>query len=175
MLMTDQLPFVAALAAARAVAPPGIAIRPWRDERDYAAMIEVFHHARIVDGTGWELSVDGLVSDLRALGARAQDSIMIAEVDGRMVGWIRVWDFGRSPDEGRQLMHSGQVEPAWRRRGIGRALLKGAQVELERIWAGGDDPAGTTAGIHVWLFARNTSAIALLEACSAGSLSKGCR
>jgi GNAT superfamily N-acetyltransferase len=162
--VTDQLPLVAALAAARAVAPPGVEIRPWRDERDYAAMIEVFHHARVVDGTGWELSVDGLVSDLRALGTRAEDSILIADVDGGMVGWIRIWDFGRSPDEGRQLMHSGQVEPAWRRRGIGRALVKGAQVELERIWAAGHDPAGTTAGIHVWLFARNTTAIALLEA-----------
>src|SRR6266446_3796945 len=61
-------------------------------------------------------------------------------------------------------MHSGQVEPAWRRRGIGRVLLKAAQVELERMWAAGHDPAGTTAGMHVWLFARNSSAIRLLEA-----------
>jgi mycothiol synthase len=164
VLMTDQLPLVAALAAARAVAPPGVEIRPWRDERDYVAMIDVFHRARVVDGTGWELSVDGLVSDLRALETRAEDSIVVADVDGRMVGWIRIWDFGRSPDEGRQLMHSGQVEPAWRQRGIVRAHMKGAQVELERIWATGNDPTGTTAGIHVWLFARNTSAIALLEA-----------
>ena len=164
MLTTDQPPLVAALAAARAVAPPGVVLRSWRDERDYDAMIEVFHRARVVDGTGWELSTDGLVSDLRALATRPQDSILVAEVDGRMVGWIRVWDFGCSPDEGRQLMHSGQVEPAWRRRGIGRALVNGAQIELQRIRTVRADPAGTTAGMHAWLFARNASAIGLLEA-----------
>jgi len=164
VLMTDQPPLVAALAAARAVAPPSVTIRRWRDERDYAAMIAVFHRARDVDGTGWELSVEGLVSDLRALEARAEDTIVVAEIDGQMVGWTRVWDFGRSPDEGRQLMHSGYVDPGWRRRGIGRALLTAAQVELGRTWAAGDDPPGTTAGMHVWLFAGNSSAIALLEA-----------
>jgi mycothiol synthase len=163
VLTTDQLPLSAALGAARAAAPAGVAIRPWRDERDYDAMMEVFHRARIVDGTGWELSVDGIISDLRALGTRAEDSIIIAEVDGRMAGWIRVWDFGRSPDEGRLLMHSGQVDPSWRRRGIGRALLTGAQVELARIRAAHGDPPGTTAGLHAWLFARNASAIGLLQ------------
>lgn len=164
MLTTDQLPFVAGLAAARAAAPPGVRIRPWRDERDYDAMIEVFHRARVVDGTGWELSVAGLVSDLRALGTRPGDSIIVAEVDGRTVGWIRVWDYGRSSDEGRLLMHSGQVDPAWRRRGIGRTLLMGAQIELHRIRAASVDPIGTTVGLHAWLFARNASAMALLEA-----------
>lgn len=163
MLTTDQLPLSAALSAARAIAPRGVTIRPWRDERDYEAMIEVFHRARIVDGTGWELSADGLAADLRALGTRAEDSIVIADVDGRMVGWIRAWDFGRSPDEGRLLMHSGQVDPSWRRQGIGRALLTGAQVELVRIRAVHDDPPGTSAGLHAWLFARNASAIGLLE------------
>ena len=162
--MTDQLPLVAALATSRASAPPGVEIRAWRDPGDYAAMIDVFHRARVVDGTGWQLSVDGLVSDLRALGIRPQDSIMIAEVDGTVVGWIRVWDWGRSPDEGRLLMHSGQIDPAARQGGIGRALLAGAQVELERIRATHADPAGTTAGLHAWLFASNASAIGLLEA-----------
>ncbi|MEA2547843.1 MAG: mycothiol synthase [Chloroflexota bacterium] len=163
MLTTDQPPLVAALAAARAIAPPGVELRSWRDERDYDAMVDIFHRARVVDGTGWELSTDGLIADLRALSTRPQDSILVAEVAGRMVGWIRVWDFGCSPDEGRQLMHSGQVEPAWRRHGIGRALLAGAQVELERVRRLRPDPAGTTAGLHVWLFARNATAAALLE------------
>jgi mycothiol synthase len=164
VLMTDQLPFAAALAAARAAAPAGVEIRAWRDAHDYDAMVEVFHRARTIDATGWELSVEGLASDLRALELRPQDSILIATVNERTVGWIRVWDFGLSPDEGRLLMHSGQIDPAWRRRGIGRSLLAGAQAELLRMRAARDDPPGTTAGMHAWLFARNASAIDLLEA-----------
>jgi GNAT superfamily N-acetyltransferase len=165
VLSIDQPPLVAALATARADAPPDIEIRPWRDERDYAAMIDVFHRARIADGTGWELSADSLAADLRMLAIEAKDTIMIATAEGRLVGWVRVWDFGRSPDEGRLLMHSGQVDPVWRGRGIGRALLHGAQVELARIRARDDrDPAGTTAGMHAWLFASNKTAIRMLEA-----------
>jgi mycothiol synthase len=165
VLTIDQPPLVAALAAARAGVPPGIEIRAWRDERDYAAMIDVFHRARIVDGTGWELSAESLAGDLRMLGTRAADTIVIAAAEERVVGWVRVWDFGRSPDEGRLLMHSGQVEPEWRGRGIGRALLRGAQVELGRIRAWDErDPAGTTVGMHAWLFASNESTIGMLEA-----------
>jgi mycothiol synthase len=165
VLSIDQPPLVAAMAAARASAPPGVEIRAWRDERDYAAMIDVFHRARVVDGTGWELSADSLAADLRMLGVEPKDTILIATAEDRLVGYVRVWDFGRALDEGRLLMHSGQVEPAWRGRGIGRALLRGAQAELVRIRArDGRDPVGTTAGMHAWLFASNQSAIRLLEA-----------
>ena len=164
MLKTHEPPLVAALAVARAAAPPGVEIRAWRDDRDFAAMIDVFHRARIVDGTGWELSEAALKSDLRGLGIRPEDSILLAVADDRIVGFIRAYDFGCSPDEGRTLMHSGQVDPAFRGRGLGRALLRGAQVELERVRTSHPDAPGTSAGMHSWLFARNASAIAMLEA-----------
>jgi mycothiol synthase len=163
VLSTHEPPLVAALAAAHAIVPAGIVIRPWRDERDYAAMIDVFHRARLIDGTGWELSEASLASDLRGLGIRPEESILLAIEDGRTVGWVRAYDFGCAPDEGRILMHSGQVDPAVRGRGLGRALLRAAQVELRRIRAIRPDAPGTTAGMHSWLFARNASAIALLE------------
>lgn len=159
----DQPPLAAGLAAARERAPSEIRIRPWRDPTDFTAMVEVFHAARIVDGTGWAISVDGLKADLRGLGVRAEDSILLAEVDGQVVGWVRAYDFGSSPDEGRLLMHSGHVRPAWRGRGIGSALLRGAQVELDRIRQAVRDPVDTSAGFQSWLFASNASSIRLLE------------
>jgi GNAT superfamily N-acetyltransferase len=126
-------------------------------------MIDVFHAARVIDGTGWELTVESLQADLRGLGLRPETSILIAEAGGAVVGWSRAYDFGCSPREGRLLMHSGQVHPRWRGRGIGRALLRGVQVELERLRAATPDPAGTPAGLHAWVFARNTATVALLE------------
>jgi ribosomal protein S18 acetylase RimI-like enzyme len=163
VLATDQPPIAAALAAARSMAPPGVAIRAWRDEDDYRAMVDVFHRARVVDGTNWDLSVEAIAADVRAFGSRPEESILIATVDGAAIGWTRYWDFGRSPDEGRLLMHSGHVDPADRGRGVGCALQAGAQAGLAIVRAATPDPAGTTAGIHCWLFSGNASAIALLE------------
>lgn len=165
VLVTDRPPLTTALAEARAIAPPGIRIRPWRDDADYAAIVDVFHAARTIDGTGWELTASSLAADIRSVGTRPEDSILIAEAEGgRLAGWSRAYDFGASPDEGRLLMHSGHVDPVYRRRGIGRALLRGVQVELERIRAERPDANGTTGGFHSWVFARNESTIALLEA-----------
>jgi mycothiol synthase len=164
VLTTDQPPLAAALSVAQALAPAGVEIRRWAGDADYDAMVDVFHAARRLDGTGWELSAAALASDLRGLGIRPEESILIATIDDRVIGWIRAYDFGRAPDEGRVLMHSGQIDPTCRRRGIGRALLRGAQVELDRVRAARPDPAGTTAGYHCWLFASNRASIGLVEA-----------
>lgn len=164
MLATDQPPIAAALATARSIAPLGVTIRAWQSDDDYRAMVEVFQRARVVDGTTWDVSVEGLVADVRAFGSRPNESILIATVAGAVIGWARFWDFGCSPDEGRLLMHSGQIDPTHRGRGVGRALIVGAQAALEIVRNAAADPAGTTAGVHSWLFAGNASAIALLEA-----------
>ncbi|MDQ3127128.1 MAG: hypothetical protein M3Q66_01545 [Chloroflexota bacterium] len=68
MLGTRQPPLAAALAAARSVVPAGVEIRAWRELADFAAMVRVFQAARVVDGTGWEVTVASLESDLRGLG-----------------------------------------------------------------------------------------------------------
>lgn len=163
MLTTDQPPPAPALAAARAIAPPGIEIRPWRERADYDAMVEVFHAARAVDGSSWELTADSLDADVRGFGFVPEASILLAEQGSRVVGWSRAWDFGLAPDDGRLLTHAGHVEPAARRRGIGRALLAGAQASLLSVRAARSDPPGTTAGLHSWISATNASALAMLE------------
>jgi GNAT superfamily N-acetyltransferase len=159
----DQPPLVAALAVARSRAPAGITIRAWRERADYDAMIDVFTAARRVDGTSWDLTADAIDADVRGFGFRPEQTILLAEAAGQLVGWARGFDFGLAPDDGRMLTHSGHVLPAWRRQGIGRALLAGAQTEMRRIRAERADPPGTTAGFHAWIFASNRSTIDLLE------------
>ena len=163
-LTTEEAPLVAALADARAHAPGGITFRAWRDRTDYDRMVDVFHAARTVDGAGWELTPPQLEADIRSLGHRPEDTIVLAEGDGRVVGFVRVFDFGRAPDEGRLLTHSGHVDPAFRGRGVGTALLAGAHRELLRMRAVRPDPAGTAAGIHAWVFDSNVSTARLVEA-----------
>jgi GNAT superfamily N-acetyltransferase len=153
-----------ALEIARAMAPARVTIRRWEGPADYDAMVALFRKARPVDGTTWEMTVATLAADVTGIGLRPEDCVLIAEADGMPVGWSRMFDYGLAGDDGRLLIHSGQVDPAWRRRGIGRALLAGAQAELLRIRAARPDPKGTRAGLQSWVFAANRSTIALLEA-----------
>jgi mycothiol synthase len=159
LLQVDQAPLVAALDAARLVAPAGVRFRRWASPDDYEPMLAVFRAAREADGSGWEITADSLDSDLRGLGIAPEDATILAEAGGSVVGWIRAFEFGLSPDDGRLLMHSGHVHPDARRRGIGGALLSAAHVELERVRLTHHDPPGTTAGFHAWVFARNASAV----------------
>jgi len=160
---TEETPLLAALADARSLAPPGVTFRGWRNRTDFDRMVDVFHAARAVDRAGWELTPELLEADIRGLGHRPEDTVVLAEAGDRVVGFVRVFDFGRAPDEGRQLMHSGHVDPAWRGRGIGTALLAAAHRELLRIRTVHPDPAGTTAGFHCWVFDRNVSTHRFVE------------
>ncbi|MEO5939711.1 MAG: GNAT family N-acetyltransferase [Candidatus Limnocylindrales bacterium] len=164
MLTTHELPRGGALSAARALAPPGVAIRRWRGAPDYDAMVDVFRAARLVDATTWEMTVASLDSDVRGFGFLPERTILLAEAGRQVVGWTRAFDFGLAPDDGRMLTHTGHVLPSWRRRGIGHALLAGVQVELLRIRAACADPLGSTAGMHAWISSGNASSIALIEA-----------
>jgi ribosomal protein S18 acetylase RimI-like enzyme len=160
---TPRGALAAALEVAQGLAPVGVAIRRWRDESDYDAMVRVFRTARPVDGTDWEITTATLAADVNGIGLKADDCILVAEMDGEVVGWTRMFDYGLSRDDGRLLTHSGYVDPTYRRRGIGRALLAGAQAELRRIVAAQPSPAGTIASLQSWVYATNVSAIALLD------------
>jgi mycothiol synthase len=57
----------------------------------------------------------------------------VAEVDGRVVGFSRV-DHWQEADGTRLYLLSGCVDPAWRRRGIGRALLAHQEEQAAAHW-----------------------------------------
>jgi mycothiol synthase len=163
-LTTPQRALASALEIAGGLAPAGITIRRWQSDADYDAMVAIFRRARPVDGTDWEMTTATLAADISGIGLRPEDCILIAETNGQAIGWVRMFDYGLSRSDGRLLIHSGQVDPSWRRRRIGRALLAGAQAELLRLLAAKPDPAGTAAGLQTWVYATNTSTIGLLEA-----------
>lgn len=162
-MRTPSIPLASALEVAAAAAPDGVTIRRWQGPADYDAMVTVFRAARSVDGTDWDLSAASLAADIQGLGSQPQDCVLIAEASQQVVGWARMIDFGAASDGGRLLVHSGHVDPAWRRRGIGGALLLGAQTELNRLVAGKPSPDGTTARYETFVHAANQSTISMLD------------
>jgi mycothiol synthase len=163
MLTTNGRPLAAGLAVARASAPGGVSIRGWESPTDFERMAAVFRRARLVDGTSWEVTAASIEADVRGLGFEPEETILLAEADGGVVGFGRLTDFGTSRDDGRMLNHTGHVDPTYRGQGIGGALVAGLQAELLRIRERRPDRPGTRAGFQSTLFAANGTTVALLE------------
>ena len=66
-------------------------------------------------------------------------------------------------DDQREFTTSGWVHPDWRRRGLGRAMLRFAEAQL-RDRAAAEAAAGETRAAHLgsWSFDQAVGAVALL-------------
>jgi mycothiol synthase len=118
------------------VLPDGLLARPLAAD-DVGAVAALLEAAEAVDDTGEHWSAEDLeefwVNDLVDLGA---DGVVACTADGSVVAWATAI----APPTFRgnyRVDLEGRVHPAWRGRGIGRALLawqleRGAQVHAER-------------------------------------------
>ena len=116
-------------AAASAAELPGLVLRPYAGEADLPEMVRIQNAEWEADGIGYRETVAEQVAFNAHPSAQfdpARDSV-VAEVDGRVVGHARC-DWVDTSDGLREYRSRGAVDPAWRRRGIGSALL----AECER-------------------------------------------
>jgi mycothiol synthase len=103
----------------------GLVLRPYSGREDVPAIVEIIN-------AEWEhdrLPSRVTVAEKTAEYAHASDKfdarrdLTIAEFDGRAIGYgVRGW-YDAADSDLRQYRVDGSVHPAWRRRGIGRALL----------------------------------------------------
>ena len=149
------------LVAARRLAPSGVTFRGLRDDRDFAIAVDLFDRSRDVDQAPYVKTAPAMAADFLAMGDKS--GMLLAEVDGQAVGYLRLYDFGESSDAGRLLAHGGHVDPAWRGRGIGRALLAGGQAHLLALEAQDPSPPEVAIGFETGVFITATSAVALVE------------
>ncbi|HEX2221548.1 MAG TPA: GNAT family N-acetyltransferase, partial [Candidatus Limnocylindria bacterium] len=110
-------------AATRAI--PGLRIRPYAGEQDLPDLVRIENAENEADGIRSRVTLD----EQRAYFASPSDSfdpardVVIAEIDGRAVGYgTGEWVDARD-SEVREYRLFGGVDPAWRRRGIGTALF----------------------------------------------------
>jgi ribosomal protein S18 acetylase RimI-like enzyme len=103
---------------------PGLRLRLYRGEPDLADIVRIENLEAEADALPERDSLE----DMRAVFAQASESfdpprdVTLAEVDGQVVG-IGFRSVVDTTDGIREYRAHGAVDPAWRRRGIGRALL----------------------------------------------------
>ena len=126
----------------------GLVLRPYAGREDVPAIVEVIN-------AEWEhdrLPSRVTVAEKTAEYAHASDmfdarrDLTIAEFDGRAVGYgVRGW-FDVTDSELRQYRVDGSVHPAWRRRGIGRTLLRENMRLAEQLASGHQTQRGRAFG-----------------------------
>ncbi|SOE01547.1 GNAT family N-acetyltransferase [Blastococcus haudaquaticus] len=118
------------------VLPGGLAVRPLSPD-DVTAAAALLEAAEAVDDTGEHWSPDDLtewwVNDLFDL---TLDSVAVTTTGGDLVAWATVLALPTFRDAFRITLEA-RVHPAWRNRGIGRALLawqleRGRELHAER-------------------------------------------
>lgn len=143
-----------------APATPGLRFRAFDPDRDYPGFVDLVREAHLHDEIDFIPTVEGLRVDFENTAEfDPRRDVLLAEIDGEIVaaGQVDV----RTRD-GMAIHHTeGWVRPAWRRRGLGRAVLHWVErraVEVARV----DGRTGGRA-ISAWPDDTQVDAIALYE------------
>lgn len=107
-----------------APAIPGLRFRHWAGESDLPGMFATSSTARAADGELEQITLDAMTVRYRHLvNCDLDRDLLIAELDGRIVGYARV-EWADSNDGQRWYEGTCLLQPDARRRGIGTAMLR---------------------------------------------------
>ena len=131
-------------------APAGLALRGFSGEEDLPEIVRVLNAESDADGIVEHESLDAMrawVANPSEQFDAARD-VVLAELDGRVVGvagqdWIDTRD-----GERREFRLWGSVDPAYRRRGIGSALL--ADNERRALGSGAAQSSSRPVSLGAW-------------------------
>ncbi|MDQ2940767.1 MAG: GNAT family N-acetyltransferase [Chloroflexota bacterium] len=149
-------------AASGAAGPPGLVLRPYAGEADIPEMVRIQNAEWEADGIGYRETIGEQEAFFRHASeqfAPARD-LTIAELEGRMVGHARR-DWIDTSDGLREYRSRGAVDPAFRRRGIGGALL--ADGERRHRVLAATHAVERPRGLGIWAPVRNVGASTLAE------------
>jgi mycothiol synthase len=115
-------------------APPiaGLQFRTFHPDRDYEGLVALIREAHLADGVDWIPTVENLRTEHEHGGEfDPRRDLLLALVDDRIVGAsetnVRTRELGPSHHV------EGWVSPAFRRRGLGRALLHWAEARAREV------------------------------------------
>jgi GNAT superfamily N-acetyltransferase len=120
---------------------PGLSFRGFGGEADFAHMAELINVCNRADKLDERTTAEEVRNNYTHLTNCDLDSdFLVAEIDGQMVGYSRVW-WVEETDTGRIVaFHIGVLHPDWRRKGFGSAMLAWNQQRLREKVAELDKP-----------------------------------
>jgi mycothiol synthase len=140
---------------------PGLRLRTFGGPGDYPGMAEASRAANLHDEEDFVPDATMIRIDLEnTTDLDPARDVFIAEIDGQVVGWSNV--FRQVRDGLAVYQTTGVVHPDWRRRGIGRSLLRTDEARIREIAEQRDDREGRAFGS--WSGDRQHGANALLAA-----------
>ncbi|HXI81269.1 MAG TPA: GNAT family N-acetyltransferase [Verrucomicrobiae bacterium] len=111
---------------------PGLRFRMFDPARDYEDLVGLIREAHLVDGIDWIPTVENLRTEHEHGGEfDPRRDLLLALVDGTIVGASET--NVRTRDLGPNHHVEGWVRPAFRRRGLGRALLHWAEARAREV------------------------------------------
>lgn len=141
---------------------PGLRLRAFRGDADFAAMAAVANASFAADDMAIVRREDELRRDYATFTRcdPARDVVM-AEVHGELVGYARSAGWWTLEDGAHVQGQIALLHPAWRRRGIGSAML--AWLEARQREIAGEQPGASAYLHHSFVTQGETARAALLE------------
>jgi mycothiol synthase len=140
---------------------PGLRFRLCAGSADYPGMVEVINAAYRGDGVDEVVTLDQHAAEYdHPVDCDPLRDVLIAEVNGRMVAYSRTGSVERLAGE-LTYGHRGHVTPAYRRRGLGRAMLRWNEEHLRALAPG--QPADRPLIFDSWAMQEEVGAHALLR------------
>jgi len=141
---------------------PGLSFRHFRGEDDYSSMASVLTISQRADHYDRSVTAEDLAKAYANSLTNCDPftDMIVAEVAGQMVGYVRGWWEQESPCI-HLYKHNGVLLPAWRRKGLGRAMLNWVENRLKDIAE--VHPRGSKKNFQVSLSQFQDGTAALLE------------
>jgi mycothiol synthase len=118
----------------------GLRFRHFAGDADFPGMAAVLAASERADQNERQVTPESLAAAYRHLtNCDPRQDMIFAEVDGELVGYARGW-WRDETSTGRLYGMSGYLMPAWRRKGLGSAMLRWLEDRLRQVAA--THPAG---------------------------------
>jgi mycothiol synthase len=147
---------------------PELILRGFRGAEDFPKMLACIDGSKAADGAERSDKLEDMVNNYAHLHhCNTETDMCLAEVDGQVVGYSRVW---WEIDEYAQQwtgFHFGFLLPEWRRKGIGSTLLCFNETRLAQIYtelkAAGEIPAEMPGACDCFVDETAQDTVNLLE------------